>query len=160
MAQSNLTVGYKRIPSRTSEGSKADYNKSATLDARASMSGIVKQFSALVASWKLATPDALEMALMPTFDKAQLYCPVDTGMLVESGELISGVNSDGSGYAQISFGGGGVIHYAAIVHERTDLRHESPTRSKYLQAAVEEDLGKMQGRFVRALKKIAKMEAM
>jgi hypothetical protein len=30
--------------------------------------------------------------------------------------------------------------YAPIVHERLDLHHESPTRAKYLSAAMEEHI--------------------
>ena len=151
--KSALTVGYSRLPSRTSEGSRADFNKQFTTSARQSMSEILKNFSQIISNMKNACPDSLEEAMTPTFDKAQKYCPKKTWALVESGEITSGVNADGSAYCQISFGGGGIVYYAAIVHERTDLHHMLPTRSKYLEAAIGEDLHLMQRRFARSFKR-------
>lgn len=156
---SQLTVGYSRLPSKTSSGSRADFNKMYTKEARSSMEGIVTRFRALITSLKNATPAALEEALSPTFDKAKLYCPKKTGALVRSAEMVTRVGDNGTASVQISFGQNGVIHYAAIVHERTDLHHVPPTRSKFLQAAVEEDLNKMKRRFSAALKRLAGMNA-
>lgn len=150
--KSKITVGYARLPGRVSPGSHASYNKTFSASARESMANVVKRFDALVSKLKNACPDSLETAMMPTLEKARLYCPKDTGELVATGNMISGVNADGTAYCQVSFGGKGKIHYAAIVHERTDLAHEAPTRSKYLQAAVEEDLGKIRRRFSAAIK--------
>ena len=149
---SNLTVGYGKLPGRAAEGSAAYYNKQFTESARASMAGIIQRFQEVINNIKGATIESLEEAMTPTFDKAQLYCPKKTGALVESGEMILGTNADDSAYCRIASGGGGTIPYAAIVHERTDLHHEPPTRSKYLQSAVEEDLGNIKSRFVRDMR--------
>lgn len=151
--KTGLVVGYARLPSRTREGSKADYAKTFTKSVRGSMVGILANFEAVLASLKVAAPDALEEALAPTFERALLYTPVDTGQLQASAQLTSGFDDGGKAHARISFGGAGSNHYAAIVHERTDLRHQAPTRSKYLQAAVEETLGGMKRRFAIALKR-------
>lgn len=151
--KSKLTVGYSRLPGRTSEGSRAYFGKQFTISARESMQSVIENFRLLVAAMKDACPDSLEEAMSPTFDKAQRYCPKKTRALVESGEMISGINANGGAYCQISFGDNGRISYAAIVHERTDLHHALPTRSKYLEAAVSEDLHLMQRRFARAIKK-------
>lgn len=152
---SNLTVGYKRLPSSASSGQKAA-GKEFTQSTRSSMEAVLTRFRDFINSLKGATPEALEMALTPTFEKSQTYCPQDTGALLESGDLTSGISTGGVVYARISYGSStGIIHYAPIVHERTDLHHESPTRSKWLQAAVEEDLNKMRRRFTIALKKLS-----
>lgn len=151
--ESGLVVGYKRLPGNVSEGSRAFFNKIYTREARGSMAGVISRFQQFIDGLKKSAPDALYQALLPTFEKAQTYCPKKTGALVASGHLESGMNASGRAFARISFGGGGVIHYAAIVHERTDFHHAPPTRSKYLQAAVEEDLGKMKARFAASIKK-------
>ncbi len=151
---SSLVVGYSRLPGRTGS-SQAAAGKQFTQSARDSMSGILARFQDLIGSLKGATPEALEMALTPTFEKSQKYCPTDTGELKDSGVLVSGADASGIAYARIAYGGNGAIHYAPIVHERTDLSHKAPTRSKWLQAAVEEDFGKMQRRFTAALKKLS-----
>jgi len=149
---SKLTVGYTRLPGRTGSNQKqagADFTRSV----RDSMAVILARFQDLMGSMKSATPEALEEALLPTFEKSQLYCPVDTEALLSSGNLETGIDNTGMAFARISYGDNGAIHYAPIVHERTDLRHKSPTRSKWLQAAVEEDINKMRRRFTMALKR-------
>lgn len=152
MKKTNLIVGNPSI-GRVTEGSRASFNKAYSKDARESMKEVVAGFTSVVDSIKKITPDALIEALSPTFDKAQKYCPKDTRALVESGLLETETEHDFSKpKASITFGRG--LHYAAIVHERTDLHHKPPTRSKYLQAAVEEDLGVMKRRFARAIKRV------
>ncbi len=144
-------VGYVRLPSRTSEGSRADFNKVYTQSARQSMAAIINRVNAIFEGTKARLPGVLEDALAPTFELSQNYCPVKTGALKESGSLTSGVKNN-KAFASISYGAGGKVHYAAIVHERTDMRHNFPTRSKYLQAALEEDLEGIRDRVVNSLR--------
>lgn len=139
----------KRLPDQSDV--QAYYNKSFSGDARASMQRVLSNYAQLIKNIRNILPGALEKALTPTFEKALRYCPVDTGKLVASGKLISGRGGYYKPYARISFGDEGLIHYAAIVHERTDLHHDAPTRAKYLQSAMEEDLGEFKGRIVAAM---------
>lgn len=152
--QSQLTVGYARLPSKVRQGSRAYFAKTYTTGVRQSMAEVLANFQKLIDTVKGITPEALEAALAPTFEKSQGYCPVDTGALVDSGSIESGVEIGDKAFCRISYGNGGQIHYAAIVHERTDLHHTFPTRAKFLQSAVEEDMGDLRSRFVKAIESI------
>ena len=149
----NGVVGYVRLPSRTRSGSHADWNKSTTKEVRASMAAIIGKYNKLIQGIKQVTPTALEYALEPAFNLSMEYCPQDTGALVESANLYA-EQTDKGPRAWITYGGKGVLHYAAIVHERTDLRHAPPTRSKYLQAALEETVQLIKPRIRTKLKEI------
>src|SRR5574343_1129673 len=105
------------------------YNREFSRDARQSMAGILSNYANLIKNVHNILPEVLEGALQPTFEKAQYYCPVDTGRLKASGKLTSGRSGYYKAFARISYGEEGLIHYAAIVHERTDLNHTAPTRA-------------------------------
>lgn len=149
-----LSIGPSRLPGNVRIGSKAYWNKEFTSGSRTDMAAVVDRFANFLQGIENANADALEIALAPTFDKAVTYCPVDSGKLVNSADIQLATKSDGSAVCRISFGGKGDVHYAAIVHERTDLHHHAPTRSKFLQAAVEEDLRSMKRRYTLALKSL------
>lgn len=92
-----------------------------------------------------ASEEIMLEALEPTFEKSQMYCPVETGKLKNSGYLE--VNAfRGNPRVEIGYGFGGSPKnkmgkpYTAYVHEMLELKHEPPTRAKWLQAAVMEDL--------------------
>lgn len=88
----------------------------------------------------------IKRALEPTFKKARdVYCPKDTGALRASG-FLEIVDYRGNPRVDIGFGRGGNPHYAPIVHEDMDMHHKSPTRSKFLQAAMLEDTKKIEVR--------------
>ena len=93
-------------------------------------------------------------ALRPTFEKSHRYTPVDKGTLKESGFLRADTGARGTTVA-MGYGEGGNPFYTAIVHERTDLNHESPTRAKFLQSALEEDFGKIQKRLIKGFSSAA-----
>lgn len=82
-------------------------------------------------------PDILVEALEPTFGKAIEYCPKDTHELVNSAYLES-ESFRGGARAVIGFGRGGQPSYAIYVHEMP-YKHQEPTRSKFLEAALDED---------------------
>lgn len=86
-----------------------------------------------------ATPQALEYALEPMFDKSWYYVPVDTGQLKLSGFLEAEQTPRGA-TAVIGYAADGNPGYAVFVHEMIGYRHESPTRSKFLEAAMYEHL--------------------
>lgn len=91
------------------------------------------------------TPEIALSALEPTFAKSKMYCPKDTGRLVASGYLqVMGGKSRPR--VEIGYGKGGIPHYTAIVHEDTGMAHKEPTRAKWLQAAVFEDLSQIEAR--------------
>lgn len=85
------------------------------------------------------SPEIMLTALEPTFELSQVYVPYDTGDLSESGYL-EDVSTPKKPQVQIGYGRGGNPYYAMYVHEMTSIPHEAPTRSKFLQAAVMEDL--------------------
>ena len=129
---------FKRLGTSVRWGSFAFYRKVATQDARLQMAEIIKAYEKLIRGFKDISPAACEEALRPVFKRAQYYVPEDTGNLWASGKLTSGTKN-GKAYANITFGNE-EAPYAAIVHEFVWLHHESPTRAKYLQAAMEEQL--------------------
>lgn len=127
-----------RLGGRVRTGSSAFYRKQFTSDAREAMSDIIRKYSQIVNHLKGVTPDILLEVLLPVFDKSQMYCPVKTGALLASGDLRVTENSGNRVKAVISYGNASTP-YTAIVHERVDLHHESPTRAKWLQSAMEEE---------------------
>lgn len=99
---------------------------------------IVKQFGD-------ATPELVLEAMKPTFEIAKEYCPKDTGALVDSGYLES-VGTKTQPRVEIGFARGGQPFYAVLVHENMEMYHASPTRAKFLQAAIEEDMANIERR--------------
>jgi hypothetical protein len=88
------------------------------------------------------TPEIMLDALQPTKDKADLYCPKKTLALVNSGYLeITGTGSRAR--VEMGYAKGGSPSYAVYVHEIVEYHHEAPTRSKWLQAAMFEDLNQI-----------------
>lgn len=85
------------------------------------------------------TPDVTVEALQPTFEKAKKYTPKDTMALVDSAYL-EVVTKRGNPLVEMGFAKGGKPRYAAYVHEMTTNKHAAPTRSKFLEAAVNEDM--------------------
>lgn len=126
-----------RLPGKVRPGSHASFRKGATLTARADMSSIIERYNELISHFEQATPEILENALQPAFDRSQEYVPRDTGALAESGVLEVDDSDPARAEATITYGNA-ETWYAALVHELTNLNHEYPTRSKYLQAALEE----------------------
>lgn len=78
-------------------------------------------------------------AMMPTFEKSQRYTPKLTGALRESGYLEK-VGTKSKPAVVIGYGKGGHPDYTVYVHEMVGIPHREPTRAKFLQSAVMEDL--------------------
>ena len=71
-----------------------------------------------------------------------VYTPIDTGDLRNSSKVEMIERAPPRAVMEITFGDADTP-YAALVHERLDLRHASPTQAKYLQRAVDELLPQM-----------------
>lgn len=131
------TLNTGRLGGRVRTGSVAFHRKNATLSARSSMAEITQRYSNIVKRLKQVTPEAIRHALTPAYELSQMYVPVDTGNLRATG-LIRVTEEGNTIVGNINYGGPDAP-YAAIVHERMDLRHTPPTRAKYLQSAMEEE---------------------
>lgn len=101
------------------------------------MQEIMDNFQEFVDYLDGVSADILVEALEPTLGKALEYCPEDTGDLRASGYL-EAEKFRGGARAELGFGKGGNPSYAIYVHEMP-YNHEEPTRSKFLQAALDED---------------------
>lgn len=118
-------------------------------DATAQMRGVLNNYKRLIRHIEEATPEILLESLEPTFELSQEYCPKDTGALVDSGYLEI-VQEGRKPTVQIGYGRGGSPPYTVRVHENLEWRHKSPTKAKWLQAALEEDEKAIQGRIIRS----------
>lgn len=107
--------------------------------ARQQMASVIARYNTFIAQLEAAGPEAVEDALRPIFDKSQEYVPVDTGTLAESGVLDVQKQGNGKVLGTIEYGNQ-AAWYAALVHEMVWLNHTPPTRAKYLQAALEEEM--------------------
>ncbi len=140
-----IRVGRQAIR-RTLNPDEAGYTRSI----RAQVKNLEKAWEFFISQVDDVLPKILEEALQPTFDLSQKYVPVKSGRLKASG-LFEVKTTAKKPRVELSYGKGGEPPYAVIVHEFTHLNHKSPTRAKYLQAAVEEDLGKVMERITTAL---------
>ena len=111
----------------------------------------------------------LLQALVATFIKARdTYCPTSAGKIAYAGSERRGRKGGDlrrSGYLekvssgkrttiQIGFGktvNGVLVDYAGFVHERVDLNHDAPTRAKFLQSAIDEDIPEIRKKVAQAL---------
>lgn len=132
-----LKAGFGRLPGRTKPGSFASLRKTTIRESRAAMAQVIANYSNLIRHLKGVTPQVLQNAMMPVFRRSQIYVPKKSGALMESGELNVYPTTTGAG-AEITYGGT-KAPYAAIVHEFVWLNHNSPTRAKFLQQAMEEE---------------------
>jgi len=117
------------------------------------MTNITDNYQMIIDELGLQSVDVLYDALLPTFKLSQKYCPVDTQDLKDSGFLEKAA-SRSNPRVVIGYAKGGKPAYAAFVHELTHLYHKSPTRSKFLLAALEEDAGAIQQRIIKGYKVI------
>jgi hypothetical protein len=118
---------------------------------RAQSKQVSDMFNNVIADIKDVTADVLYEALQQVFDLSQDYVPVDTGDLKESG-FLEKQTFPGGCRVVMGYGRGGDPGYATLVHERVDIAHEAPTRSKFLLAAIEEKTGDVYADIVRAMR--------
>ncbi len=139
-------VGVQRI-SKTLNPAQASY----TREIRDQMKIVENSLSNLIQGLKDITADILLEVLTPTFAKSAIYCPKRTHRLVQSGYLEVAETANGV-TAEMGYGRGGNPFYAVYVHENTAMFHAAPTRSKFLQAAIEEDADEIPARIAQAYK--------
>lgn len=128
-----LVIGHERLP----RGAGAT-QKAFTQSTRRSLKSVVDNFRSAINQLEDNSVANVHRAIMPTFGLSQVYCPIKTGKLLDSGKVEVHYAKKHRIRAKISYGGNGSVPYAAIVHEDVTKYHEPPTRSKFLQAAIEE----------------------
>ena len=131
-AKIKANVGRVRNTANT-PGDQAAYIKGINTQ----LNNIISNFQSVVDALQEQAPEVLIEALQPAFDLSQEYVPVDTGDLKASGFLRE-VKDNRNPTVAIGYASAGNPSYAAFVHERVDINHAAPTRSKYLLAALEE----------------------
>jgi len=126
------------LPGRVREGSRAFYRRSSMITARESMAAVIKNYEGIIRQLHSVTPDAVRNALEPVFDKSLEYVPYKSGRLSESA-ILEVEGGPGNVRGSITYGNS-TAWYAALVHEYVWLNHNPPTRAKYLQSALEEEM--------------------
>lgn len=119
--------------------------------ARGSLSGVIDEVNRFLDHYSNVSGDLAAKALEPTFELSQYYVPVDTGALKRSGELVS-KTVRGKGVAEIVYARSGRPHYAMFVHEIMSYGHTPPTRAKFLESAIKEDLQNIKSRLAELSK--------
>lgn len=144
-------IGYKKSPSKAFVATHMMYEDVSLMkDAKQAMASILKQVNNMINLLEgPVTEAAIEAALQPTFDLSQIFCPIDSGVLKESGYLIV-ETSGGKTTGEIGYSPLNEPPYGVYVHERTDLHHVFPTRAKWLEAAMNQDSGNWMGRLATA----------
>jgi len=135
----SFKANFGRLPGRVRAGSPAFFRKATTKTAQADMAAIIQRYDGFIKHLQGVTPEAIYDALEPVFDKSQEYVPKATGLLAESAEMNINQLDNGRIEGEITYGSTSAW-YAALVHELVYVNHEPPTRSKYLQAALEEEM--------------------
>lgn len=142
MAQPTYTRPSIRIGKLSSKGTKYPWEPGYVAAMKQTTGQLVDIITKMLDDLVAISPDIMMVALEPTFEKSQEYCPKDTGALVASGYLeVTDYRSKPR--VEMGYARGGNPFYAVIVHENMELHHEPPTRAKWLQAAMLEDIGEI-----------------
>lgn len=111
-------------------------------DARASGKRVTDALLKICKGMEDVSNEVMIEALEPTFEKAKMYTPKKTLALVDSGYLQE-ATFRGKARVEIGFAYRGKPAYAIYVHEIVEYNHQAPTRAKFLESAVYEDLGEI-----------------
>lgn len=115
------------------------------------MKSIEKDLLYIIQQFEDVTPEFMKDALQPTFDKSQTYVPFRGGTLKNSGYLEI-VEYRGSPKVEMGYGAGGRPDYTVYVHEMVEIPHAAPTQAKFLERAVNEDMGDLIDRLAASYK--------
>ncbi len=149
-----ISVGRVRV-TRAAHPSEAGYIRSM----RMQMDQIKKNLEDAIRKVEGATAESIVYALEPVFELSQEYVPKDTLKLMHSGFVeVDKESRSGVIRAAIGYGKHGVPHYAAFVHERVDIPHAGNTRSKFLEAAVNERIGVFGRRLARRVQELTGLD--
>lgn len=140
-----LSVGRQFVFSSNSSASGA-----LTRQARSQFQVIEDNYAKFVQHMGNEAPQILKEAMEPTFDKSKEYCPKDSGTLVNSG-FMEVESFRGGARLELGYAKNNKPSYAIYVHEMP-YAHDAPTRSKWLQAAVDEDRNDIEARFIQLTK--------
>jgi hypothetical protein len=132
---------------RANGGSSLKYARAA----ESSMAKIRKEYERWVKHIQDQNVDVLTESLQPTLELAKVYTPYEFGDLRNSG-YVETRRQGTRATSEIGFGKAGHPSYATYVHERVDIKHEAPTRSKFLEAALNEDAGALKLRILAKLR--------
>lgn len=136
--------------SRQARASYGGASNALTAAFRSSMAEVLNNYDRFVDHIEGATPHIIKAAVEPTLRKAEVYCPADTGALRAS-KYLEVETQRGRHIVAVGFGKNGKPDYAIFVHEMP-YRHEAPTRSKFLQTALQEDQNLFEGRIAKGMK--------
>lgn len=148
LRNSIASIGVKRVATTAPAVASQGYARAMNAQFKAIMDSYKKMLDVI----DEVVPDIMVEALEPTLKLAQYYCPKDTHRLVNSGFVEKRPSTRNQMNAVIGFAKNGFPDYAAIVHERVDIPHAAPTRSKFLETALLEDMGNVFGRIVTRCK--------
>lgn len=115
--------------------------------------GIISALNEFTEELEGIMPEILVEGLEETFGKAISYCPEKDGDLRASAYL-EAERFRGGSRAVLGFGRNGQPSYAIFVHEMP-YAHKAPTRSKFLEAALDEDYYAIVGKLPRLIKEAA-----
>jgi hypothetical protein len=124
---------------------------------------MLKEVQTWIRGMKYKTLDIVRNAMLPAFNKSMLYCPVSPNgskgspiHLRDSGRLkvVERPAGDDVVIATISYGHAGIPFYAVYVHE-IPYRHLAPTRHKFLEVALREELQGMKDSLTKDAKKLS-----
>jgi hypothetical protein len=120
---------------------------------RAQLDDLQKIVGSVYNQFEAQAPNIVYNALEPTFLKARdVYCPVETGALRDSAYLeIQPFR--GQPRVEMGFARGGDPYYAVLVHENLEMSHKPPTRAKFLETAIDEDLPDINIRIAQGFEK-------
>jgi hypothetical protein len=118
---------------------------------RQGLAGILANFQTFVNNVKDVTPGILEEIVRPTFEKSQMECPQLTGELVQSG-YFEVVRRGPVTTLQMGYGRNNTPDYAIYVHEMP-YKHAAPTKAKFLQGPLEEDMPQYEAKLAAAIRR-------
>jgi hypothetical protein len=128
------------------------------------LADLLKGLNSFVRHLELEGSHVVYNAFLPAFNKSKIYCPRTEGgsrgtpiHLVESARLEVAEQRGNSSKvtATISYGHNGNPFYAVYVHEIMKYRHEPPTRAKFLEIAIREELPAIERALVEGGRRMA-----
>lgn len=128
-----LGVGNRNIRI-TAKGSAAELGR----QMNAAFSTLAKDLAWYFRQIEDALPEDMMAAMGPTMQLADVYCPKDSGDMVNSGYLAV-EKFRNNVRVEAGYGRGGFPWYTVYVHEMTLNKHQEPTRAKWFQQAIDED---------------------